>query len=345
MCPISAEMVAALDAVLAEFAIAGATIRDIRTGRVNRHWRIETAAETFVLRRYHERRSAAAIQYEHDVLRHLVGRGWPVAPPIPAGEGSSTIVGSGGRHYSLFPLLPGRPSPQNPRYARLRGRLLARLHQDMAAWDAPGQRDGFGRVWELDVYVAAQCRFASFNELLFSFGQTYTELARAIRAQKHTMLRELSTLGYGELPAVLGHYDFHEDNILFQRGELSGLLDFDFVHLDARVADIAESIALGCLAPPAYNEIDITAMRAFVAGYTEHTPLSDAEVQLIVPLLRAAIVWMVQWRLSQWAEGQHGDQPLRSIQRSVLYRFPAFTRRRDELEAAVLQASTEAHSR
>jgi homoserine kinase type II len=300
MSPISAQTLETLGAVLGRFGVTDPSIRDIRTGRVNKHWRVETDAGTHVLRRYNERRSASAIHYEHEVLRHLAGKGWPVATALPAAGRSDTAVEIGGRHYALFRLLPGWPAPYtNPRYARLKGRLLARLHQDMATWEPPGQRDGFGRVWELDVYVGAQTQFDTFNELLMAFGQAYTDLARVIRSQKYAMLRELSTLGYGELPPVPGHFDFHGDNLLFLRGELTGLLDLDLVRLDARVADIATSIALDCLAPPAYNEIDPAAACAFVGGYAEHTPLSDAELQLLAPLMRAFIVWLVAWRLSQ----------------------------------------------
>jgi homoserine kinase type II len=338
MSPISAHTARTLDAVLARFCIGGATVRDIRTGRVNKHWRIEAPDAVYVLRRYNARRSLDAVRYEHDVLRHLEGRGWPVAAARPASDGL-TVVHEEGRCYTLFRFLEGRPSPYaNARYARLKGRLLARLHDDLAAWDAPGQREGFGRAWELDTYVAALCDYASVNELLMAFGQEHPELARAIRAQKYAMLRELSTLGYGELPATPGHFDFHHDNLLFQRGELTGLLDLDLTHLDARVADIASSLQLDCLAPPAYNEIDVAAAAAFVGGYAEHTPLSDDERQLIVPLMRASILSLVAWRLAQWAEGNRRDDAVRSLQRSVSARFPSFARQRGELEAAVLQA-------
>jgi Ser/Thr protein kinase RdoA (MazF antagonist) len=188
--------------------------------------------------------------------------------------------------------------------------------------------------------VASQCRFATFNDLLMAFGQQHPELARAIRSQKYAMLRELSTLGYGELPAVPGHFDFHHDNLLFQRGELTGLLDLDLTHLDARVADIASSIQLDCLAPPAYNEIDPAAAGAFVDGYTRHSALSDEELQLIVPLVRACVLSLVAWRLAHWAEGDRIDDALRSLERSASARFPSFARQRSELEAAVLQAGS-----
>jgi homoserine kinase type II len=337
MAPLSAQITELIESVLEAYDITPAALHDIRTGRVNKHWRVIAPGGAFVLRRYTESRTLNAIAFEHDVLRHLAGREWPVAPPIAARDGQS-VVETEGRSYSLFPLLPGKPAPYpNARYTRLKGRLLARLHGDLASFEAPDQREGFGRAWELDVFVRAQSPFATFNELLMAFGQEHPELARAIRVQKYAMLRELAALGYGELPAVPCHFDFHHDNLLFQRGALTGLLDLDLAHLDTRVADIASSISLDCLAPPAYNEIDPEAARAFVAGYTEHTPLRDDELQLIVPLVRAAIVSLVAWRLAHWAVGERVDS-LRSIQRSVTMRFPNYAARRDALEAAVLQA-------
>jgi len=335
---LSAETTALLDDVLMRFGVANASIHDIRSGRVNKHWRVETGDDTYALRRYTPQRSVSAVNYEHNILRHIDAHGWPVAAPLPSLEGTQTLAHVGGRMYSLFPFLTGSPAPQNARYARAKGRLLARLHRDLASWEAPGQRDGFGRAWELDLYTAANCGFSTLNELLFAFGQEHAEIARVVRAQKYAMLRELSVLGFGELPAVLCHFDFHHDNLLFQRGELSGLLDLDLAHLDARVADVASSIFLDCFAPPAYSEISPTLAAQFVGGYVEHAPLRDAELQLIVPLIRAAIMGLVVWRLAGWARGDDVQAALHSLHRSATERLPSFVRHRDELEAAVLQA-------
>ncbi len=336
--PRSAQLSAQLDEALARYGVAGAAVRDIRTGRVNTHWRIEAQGGTYALRRYRPQRSDAAILFEHDVLRHLDRRGWPVASPLPSCDGH-TVVSIRGYSFSLFPFLSGQPPPQSERYARIKGGLLARLHQDFASWDAAGQRHGFGRAWELDLYVAANCDHATLNELLRAFGEAYPDLARTFRAQKYTMLRELSTLGYGELPVVPCHFDFHRDNLLFQRGELTGLLDFDLAHLDSRVADIASSIFLDCYAPPAYKEISPRLAGQFVAGYVEGVPLADAELQLVVPLVRAAILGLVVWRLTCWARDEDRKTALQSLHRSGLERFPSFERGRSQLEVAVLQAA------
>jgi homoserine kinase type II len=332
--------------VLAAYGLAGASLRDIRTGRVNRHWRVEAGDGLFALRRYQDRRSAAAVRYEHDALEHLAGKGWPVAVPVPA-PGGKTSVEVAGRRYALFPFLPGRPaSAPGRRYRRLQGRLLARLHGDLASWRPPGQREGFGRVWELDVFVRAWSSpaFETLNGVLMAFGRDHADLARLIRSHQYAMLRELSSLGYGELPALPGHFDFHHDNLLFQQGELTGVLDFDFVRLDARVADVATSIASDCRAPPAYNDIDPEAAGAFVAGYSEHAPLSDQELQLVTPLARAYLLWLVAYRLTEWAQ-TGSTAALRGIQRTAGVRLRSFAERRDGLEAAVLQAGTEGEER
>lgn len=335
---LSTQTSALLDEVLAHFGVANATIHDIRTGRVNKHWRIAANASTYALRRYRLQRSPAAIEYEHALLQHTEAKGWPVAVPLISRDGA-TVVDVDGRAYSLFPFLPGRPAPRTARYTRLKGGLLARLHQDLASWEAPGQREGLGRAWELDSYIAAHCEYRTMNDLLAMFGREHPDTARIVKSQKYAMLRELSVLGFGEQPAVPCHFDFHHDNLLFQRGSLSGLLDFDLAHLDARVADVATSIQLDCLAPPAYSEISPALAAEFVRGYVEQSRLSETEVQLIVPLMRAAILGLVAWRLAGWARCDDVSTVLQSLNRSVTQRLPSFARNRAALEAAIQQAA------
>jgi Ser/Thr protein kinase RdoA (MazF antagonist) len=328
--------------VLAEFGVEPEGIHDIRSGRVNKHWRVVARDATYALRRYTPVRSADAIAYEHDVLRHLDALDWPVAAPIESPRGA-TAVSHEGHVYSLFPFLAGRAAPYGSLpHLRIKGALLARLHHDLERTPPTKQRDGFGRAWELDVYVRAATQYASLTELLTAFARQHADLASAIRRQKYAVLRELARLGYGELPDQLVHVDFHHDNVLFQRAKLSALLDFDLVHRDSRVTDIATSIALDCLEPPGYNAIAPEAAQAFVCGYLERQRLDERELRLIVPLVRAHILGLVVYRLNQWPEG-HRDV-LRSVDRSMSQRFPAFAERRADLERAVAQAAAGVHT-
>ena len=194
-------------------------------------------------------------------------------------------------------------------------------------------------MWELDGAYGSE---RTLNELLYELADTHNAAAWTVRRQRYGNLRELSRLGYGELPDTFVHWDFHHDNLLFQGGELTGLLDFDSCHVDARVADIAQSIALDCIEPPTYNAIDPDATRAFVAGYLEGSLLSDQEMALIVPLLRSWIVAAAAGRIAQWsASGRKDERALGKLMRTVEGRIPAFEHRRVQLELAVQEAATE----
>ncbi len=319
-----------LRAVLARFNVEAREITRIPSGRMNEHWRIDTTdGATLVLRRYIGVRSAAAIAVEHDVLRQLDDRGWPVAPPIAA-TNDDRLVAHDERAYALFPFINGTLGPAHSlAHLRVKGRLLARLHAELATLPADSQRDGFSRTWELDKPEG------TFNDALRAFGVEYGDLAWAIRGERYRNLRELSRLGYGPLPQQIIHDDFTRENLLFDGGELTTVLDFDWMLVDSRVADIAWSILSDCVEPPADTAIDPEAARAFVGGYLEHTRLSDAELRLIVPLIRAQSLVPLASGVRAWVAGDHSAHLMLRIERRVSERLPQLAQRAAAIEEAL----------
>ncbi|MEX2080620.1 MAG: phosphotransferase, partial [Dehalococcoidia bacterium] len=187
-----------LTAALELFGVEPHGLRRIPTGRQNEHWRVVTGDGLLVLRRYSALRSSPAIAIEHAALRHVAELGWPVAPPIACADGT-TVVALEGLRYSLFRFLSGRVAEAgNRRIGRMKGRLLARLHRDLARFPMEGQRDGFGRAWELDLFGPTE-EYPTFNALLAGFEREHRDLARAVRSVRYRNLRELSRLGYGDL--------------------------------------------------------------------------------------------------------------------------------------------------
>lgn len=307
----------------------------IEAGRVNQHWRIQASNGAFVLRRYSALRSNEAIDAEHAVLMTAFGRGWPVAVPIPDAAGATLAELDGGR-YSLFPYLAGEPAPQESQaHRRIKGRMLARLHADLAG-ALDHQRQGFGRAWELDATLQS-AGAESFNSALSVFGREHPDLAAAIRRQRYRNLRELARLGYGDLPSTVIHADFHHHNLLFTGAELTALLDFDSVRLDAPACDIACSLVNDCTAPPDYNAIDVDRAAAFVEGYARMRPLSVDEIEMLPALVRAAILGLVAFRLAEWTAGL-SDRAKASIERTVRSRFPALDSGESRLRSALAGA-------
>jgi len=332
---------AALVAALGRFGLAADRIAPISVGRMNRHWRIDAAGASYVLRRYVDLRSDAAIAYEHEMLRRAAGARWPVAHPI-AINGASWVA-HGGHRYALFPHMPGAPARRHdPRLLRMNGRLLARLHADMAHTTSAGQRDGWGRIWE-----EPPGRDAPFNDSLRRFGAEHRELASAVRRERYRSLRELARLGYGDLPDGFVHFDFHHDNVFFDDGRLTALLDFDSVHLDARIADIGSTIANDCAEPPAEIAPDAGLIRAFVGGYMEQAPLDERELRLIVPMLRAYRVWGFTFFIPLWRtkDAAYDERILGGVRRGVTQRLPSLDARAAAIERGLFEEADQVAGR
>lgn len=173
--------------------------------------------------------------------------------------------------------------------------------------------------------------------MLTAFGQGQPELVTAIQARREQNWAELMWLGFADLPLLTVHSGFHHDNIRFGSGTLTALLDFDLAHVDARIVDIAISIALDCREPPSFDAVDAHAAGAFLGGYIAETPLGARERRLIIPLLRAQTLGLFSFRLTQWATGG-GPRTLRSIANWLTIRFPAIEERAAAIEAAVSEA-------
>jgi homoserine kinase type II len=313
------------------WGVTSSAVAEIAEGRMNSHWRVETTAGPFVLRRYTRLRLPESIPAEHTVLESAANAGWPVALPVIALDGER-VVWANGALYSLFPFLRGESTPPDSlSHLRIKGRLLARLHNDIGgSLETP--RPGFGRAWELDVTLQAAGSI-SFNTALADFGKEQPDLAAGVRRQRYRNLRELARLGYGDLPSTVIHGDFRHDNLLFSGAELTGLLDFDSVRTDSPAVDLAISIFMDCTLPPDHNALDPQRVGAFVDGYARVRALTDTEVEMLPALLRAAMLMLVAHRLAEWVSGI-SDRPVKSIERTVTHRLPAL----DEVTPALLQA-------
>lgn len=313
---------------LAGWGLPPAPTARLTGGAVNEHWRVDApSGGRLVLRRYNPRHADRAIPYEHALLRFLAERRWPVAAPLATPTGDTVFETEDGR-WSLFPFLEGSPPPHEPLYQQRKGAVLALLHEDMAEWDAPGQRPTFGRVTDLDVQVRAD-GFASFAALVTWFGERDRERAAALAGFRERNLAALVRLGYDAQPDVVIYNECLANNVLFQEGDVTALLDFDLAHEDARVTDVARSLLVDCW--PSGRDLHY-----WMAGYAAHARprLRVAEVDLIPALMLANELWNTAVPL---AISAHAAEPwmLPSVRRSLDERLPALEAARSDLRQIV----------
>lgn len=307
--------------VLNAFGLAGANQRIFADGNVNQHWRVDAADRTVVVRRYGVPRGLASIAWEQQLMAFAAAKGWPAPAAEPSLCGAIAFEFEE-RPWTCHRFLEGEAAPRDtPASRHIMGRLLGRLHKDLASFDERAQRPGIGKTWELDVIVEP-AGAGSFNALLAAFGREYPELAATIRRQRYRNLRELSRLHYPDLADHPIHGDFSPRNLLFKDGQLTGLLDFDFARQDAWLCDLAP-----LLMP--FQPLEPRLAAALIDGYQSVRRLSEAEWDLLPALVRASLLWWVALLLVRW---RLTDEPPAGIARTMNQRFPAF----DAFEPEVL---------
>jgi homoserine kinase type II len=224
----------------------------------NHHWRVRRGRDSFVLRMYGRGQTESAIRFELDILQWLRDRGWPVAAAV------GDIAVESGLAFVLFPLLSGYSRESETfEQQRCRGRILGELHRELSAVTNVGQRSGWQRTDEA-VQPATPRRLGG-GDLVLRFTQHLERVADRLRST-----------GASILPITVVHGDLIAKNLLFEGETLSGVLDFDSVHLDLRAADVA------CARRSKGDEV--------VRGYLEAASLDDVELKCLDDLWRASVL-------------------------------------------------------
>ena len=223
----------------------------------SRQWRVDGPTGLAVLRRYPPE-SFGDNGYELDVLRFLHDRGWPVPEPL------SEPVLIGGSTWGLFSHLPGAPPPLEDSAARrARGRLLARLHDDMDDLVHLGQRVGCRTADEV-------LRDEALDQAVLAFERQSPREGHLLRWHLDLGRELLDEIDLTAARRTIVHSDLAAWNLLFADGELSGIVDFAATHLNFAVADFA------CAWRGRYD--------AVIDGYEDVRPLSDTDRALITPV-------------------------------------------------------------
>src|SRR5205823_5139379 len=103
-----------------------------------------------------------------------------------------------------------------------------------------------------------------------------SDIDRTIALHLERVRDRLDAAGASSFPATVIHGDFIAQNLLFHTEELSGVLDFDSVHLDLRATDVA------CARRSRQDDV--------VRGYLEIAPLTDEELGCLDDLWRASVL-------------------------------------------------------
>jgi homoserine kinase type II len=243
----------------------------IAEGVENTNYKLTAGGRSFVLTLFEKRTRAEDLPAILGLTSHLAAQGFPAPGPLPRRDGA--LLGRlCDRAATIITWAPGvwLRTPSLPELARA-GAALGDLH--LLSDDAPPMHPNpFGPdAWRR---LAEACGARS---------------APAWAALIATLAREvalLSEIWPAELPAGAIHADYFPDNVLFNEGRVSGVIDFYFACRDARAYDLAIAINAWCYG--AAGGFLPEASAAFCGGYSSRRPLTPDERDAMPTLCRGA---------------------------------------------------------
>jgi 4-aminobutyrate aminotransferase-like enzyme/Ser/Thr protein kinase RdoA (MazF antagonist) len=252
-------------------------------GERDQNFRLTNAqGDGWVLKIANAAESRAALELQHRVLAVLNEQvrelATPRVVPTSTGEALTTIRGADGSTHLVRVLtyLPGKlwahVKPHSPRLLHSLGLALARV--DTALRDvSPGAQEGEFK-WDL----TRAGWITSHLSLLPPERRARVE--RLFAPYESFVVPRL-----GGLPAGLLHNDANDYNLLVTEGRVSGLLDFGDLRHGPRVCELAIGIAYAIMDKPD----PLSAAAQVVAGYHQGAPLTEAELEVLYPLICARL--------------------------------------------------------
>lgn len=248
------------------------TAEPVSGGWLNRKWKIDGPCGPLLVKQYslQRYRRPALEQIEQALQRQLL---------LPEDFPAPRLLTCGGRVlqmpddqtvYMAMEFRPGRiVGPENVSLSQLRslGDALGRIHRAFSALPAEGARG-----WPMDSRTILEDLHAHCCACADSPGSDAPEALRRAVAAQPAILESLSAEYLDRLPRGIGHEDFTPDNMLFDDGGVTAILDFDRSQYGFRWHDVGRAMLSLALTE---DGLDMDRVRALLDGYAAHMPMPD----------------------------------------------------------------------
>lgn len=251
--------------------------KTIAAGTINSNFEIETDRGRFFVR-VNEGKAEVDVAWEARLVAALAENGVTAPPPVVARDGRpyAPLASERGKWVSVFPWRGGvhlAAQQVTADHAGTLGEALARLHVAGLALPPSWRR---GSIYDHDHLKARYDRFASNVDpaLAHAIAIIGEELAHA---SERAAVRRRATQG-------LIHGDLFRDNVLWEGGAITAILDFEQASGGSLAYDLAVCINDWCWT--AQPELELVG--ALLEGYQRVRPLTPGDREALPIEVRAA---------------------------------------------------------
>ncbi len=219
------------------------------------------------------------VQFQNSIIERFKRNLLPV-PDLYLTKQKSKIFKIGKYFCTLHKFLPGQELEKSLSVDILSslGSLMAKMHKTTENWKVVYNRK---YIWDLanfkmviEDYIKNKKKFSKTN--IYLLDSVISDFLKAkVNLQK--------------LKKIPIHNDIHGNNILVNKGKISGIIDFADSVNSYRVADLALVVVQLCLT----NKVFLKNTDAFVRAYARVARLSDLEVQYLPLLAKMRAVLLI----------------------------------------------------
>lgn len=256
---------------------------------------IRTGAGDFVLKALTANKDEAMLRYEHTLLAWLATQplSFQIPTPIHTRTGNTLVTTPTG-YELLVPYVAG----QRPHYAEAAqmeamGAALAELHTVLAHYPMH-PRPGMGTFGVLE---KTHAQLADPYHLTPSaLGLAETADYRALFAWWRNELEQLRRFidgPFAGLPRQVIHCDYSPSNTVYDNGQITAILDFEFAGPDVRAMDLASGLVFTLRLWE--NPHPLQSAANFCRGYGRIQRLKTNEIEALPWLIRLGYATSAVW--------------------------------------------------
>lgn len=261
-------------------------LQGIAAGIENTNYFVTTTRGRYVLTLF-EKLKHDELPFYLNLMAHLSGRGIPC--PDPMADRNGQLLGElNGKPAALVSFLAGKDltRAQHEHCAQV-GAMLASMHLAGTTYPLSMHNPRGPKWWK-----------AVMPEILpFLAGEDAALLREEVRFQ--------SLYRFSDLPRGALHADLFRDNVLFDDGRISGVIDFYFACTDAFLYDVAITVNDWCM--EAGGRLDSARAAALLKAYRGVRPFAAIERGAWPVMLRAAALRFWVSRLYDFHLPRPGD--------------------------------------
>lgn len=263
----------------------------IAEGIENSNFLVETTQGRFILTLFEKRMKPAELPWFLGLMAHLAEQGIACPQPIVAKDGVS-LRQLAGRPAVLVSFLEGRSlEAATSQACEQVGRGLAHLHEAGLGYKAERGNALAPEGW---VELFSRCTDGGDTAVAVLIAEARTALSSIVDAWPAA----------DALPRGQIHADLFMDNVFFQDGQFSGVIDFYFACTDFLAYDLAICLNAWCFEDERHYRQDWA--EALLRGYEQVRPLTAAEHKMLPVLCQGAAMRFLLTRLYDWVHTPAG---------------------------------------